>query len=123
MALGRRQPAAGLRHHSDRGRPYASHTYQDLLATQGSVCRLRRPGECLDNAVAERCFGSFTREWTAHRYDATRPKARDEMIADIEIFDNSRRKHSSLGYGSPNAYEQCARVASLGVRFSLTTTA
>ena len=58
MALGRRQPAAGLRPQSDRGSQYASHTYQDLLATQGIVCRLRRPGACLDNAVAERCFGS-----------------------------------------------------------------
>jgi transposase InsO family protein len=58
MALGRRQPAAGLRHHSDRGSQYASHTSQDRLATHGIVCRMSRQGECLDNAVAERVCGS-----------------------------------------------------------------
>ena len=72
---------------------------------------MSRKGECLDNAVAERCFGSLTREWTAHRYDATRQEARDDIIAYIEMFYNSRRKHSYLGYVSPNEYEQCARVA------------
>jgi putative transposase len=111
MALGRRQPAAGLRHHSDRGSQYASHGYQDRLATHGSVCRMRRQGECLDHAVAERCFGSLTREWTARRYDATRQEARDDIIAYIEMCYNSTRKHSYLGSVSPNEYEQCARVA------------
>ena len=68
-------------------------------------------GECLDNAVAERFFGSLKREWTAHRYDATRQEARDDMIAYIEMFYKSRRKHSYLGYVSPNTYEQFALVA------------
>jgi putative transposase len=30
MALGRRSPSAGFRHHSDRGSQYASHAYQAL---------------------------------------------------------------------------------------------
>ena len=72
---------------------------------------MSRQGECLDNAVAERCFGRLTREWTAHRYYATPQEARADMIAYIEMFYNSRRKHSYLGYVSPNAYEKCARVA------------
>ena len=58
MALGRRHPVAGLRHHADRGRQYVSHAYQDRLADHGIVCRMSRQGECLDHAVAERCFGS-----------------------------------------------------------------
>ncbi len=32
MALGRRQPDAGLIHHRDRGSQYASHAYRGLLA-------------------------------------------------------------------------------------------
>lgn len=103
LALGCRQPAAGLLPHADRGSQYASHTSQDRLATHGIVCRMSRQGECLDNAVAERFFGSVTREWTAHRSYATRQEARDELIAAIEMFYNSRRKPSSLGYVSPNA--------------------
>src|SRR5262245_7478010 len=111
MALGCRQPAAGLLHHADRGSQYARHTYQDRLATHGIVCSMRRQGECLDNAVAERSFGSVKREWTPHRSYATRQEARNDMIAYIEMFYNSRRKHSYLGYVKPNEYEKCARMA------------
>jgi putative transposase len=58
MALGRRRPAAGLVHHSDRGSQYASHTYRNLLSDHGIVCSMSGKGDCLDNAVAERFFGS-----------------------------------------------------------------
>ena len=111
MALGRRHPAAGLLHHSDRGSQYASYAYQDLLGAHGIVCSMSGKGECLDKAVAERFFGSLKREWTAHRSYATRQEARDDIIAYIEMFYNSRRQHSYLGYVSPNAYEKLARVA------------
>jgi putative transposase len=68
-------------------------------------------GECLDNAGAERVVGSVKRAWTAHRSYATRQEARDDISAYIEMFYNSRRQHSYLGYVSPNTYEKLARVA------------
>jgi transposase InsO family protein len=111
MALGRRSPAAGFMPHSDRGSQYASHAYQAMLADHGIVCRMSEQGECLDHAVAERFFGSLKREWTSHGYDATRQEARDDSIDYIEMFYHSRRKHSYLGYVSPNKYEQFALVA------------
>lgn len=111
MALGRRCPSAGLLHHSDRGSQYASHTYQEMLATRGIVGSMSEKGECLDNAVAERFFGSLKQEWTSHCSYATRQEARDDIIAYIEMFYNSQRKHSYLGYVSPNDYEKCALVA------------
>ena len=111
MALGRRSPSAGLMHHSDRGSQYASHAYQAMLADHGIVCSMSEKGECLDNAVAERFFGSLKREWTSHGHYATRQEARDDIIDYIEMFYNSRRKHSYLGYVSPNTYEQFALVA------------
>ena len=86
MALGRRQPAAGLLHHSDRGSQYAGQAYQGLLAAQGSRCIMSRKGECLDNAVAERFFGSLKGERTAHRASATRQEARVDIIEYIEMF-------------------------------------
>jgi len=110
MALGRRRPSAGLLHHSDRGSQYASHAYRDLLAEHGIICSMSAKGECLDNAVAERFFGSLKREWTSHRSYATRQEARDDIIAYIEMFYNSTRKHSYLGYVSPNDYEKSALV-------------
>lgn len=111
MALGRRQPEAGLIHHSDRGAQYASHAYRGLLADHGIVCSMSGKGDCLDNAVAERFFGSLKRERTSKRYYRTRQEARADIIDYIEMFYNSWRKHSYLGYVSPNAYEKIARVA------------
>jgi putative transposase len=46
MALGRRQPDAGLIHHSDRGLQYASHAYRGLLADHGIVCSMSGKGDC-----------------------------------------------------------------------------
>ena len=111
MALGRRSPAAGLIHHSDRGSQYACHVYRGLLADNGVQCSMSRKGDCLDNAVAERFFGSLKRERTTHRAYATRQEARDDVIDYIEMFYNSRRKHSYLGYVSPNEYEKIPQVA------------
>jgi transposase InsO family protein len=106
MAVGKRRPGAGLIHHTDRGSRYASHAYRDLLGEHEMICSMSRKGECLDNAVAERFFGSLKRERTSHQYYETRQEARDDVIDYIEMFYNSTRKHSYLGYVSPNEYEK-----------------
>jgi transposase InsO family protein len=121
-ARGRRQPGGELRHHSDRGRQYAGQVSQGLLANAGVRCRMRRKGDCLDQAVAARFFGSRKRERTVHCQYPTRQEARDDIVDDIEMCYNSKRKHSYLGYRSPNEYEALRKVASLSVRFSLTIT-
>lgn len=46
MALGRRQPPAGLLHHSDRGIQYVSAHYQSLLKAQGITVSMSRKGNC-----------------------------------------------------------------------------
>jgi putative transposase len=123
MAWGRRQPTAGLIHPSDRGSQSACGLYQALLAKSGMRCSMSRTGDCLDNAVAERFFGSLKGERTSLRPYASRQEAWDDLIDYIEMFYNSKRLHSYLGYVSPNDVERLARVASLSVRFYLTTTA
>jgi transposase InsO family protein len=111
MALGRRQPDAGLMHQSDRGSQYASHAYRGLLAEHGLECSMSGKGDGLDKAVAERFVGSLKRERTSERYYRTRQEARDDIIDYIEMFYNRWRKHLYLGYVSPNEYEKIARVA------------
>lgn len=111
MAVGRRQPASGLLHHTDRGSQYASHAYRDQLSRHGMICSMSGKGDCLDNAVAERFFGSLKRERTSQRTYETRQEARDDVIEYIEMFYNSRRLHSYLGYMSPNEYEKITKEA------------
>lgn len=111
MALGRRQPAPGFLHHTDRGSPYAGQAYQGRLAAPGLRCRMRRKGECLDKAVAARFFGSLKGERTAYRAYATRQDARADIMEYIEMVYNSTRLPSYLGYRSPNDYEALLKVA------------
>jgi putative transposase len=92
MALGRRQPAVGLLHHSDQGSQYAGQAYQGLLANAGVRWSMSRKGDSLDNAVAERFFGSLKRERTAHCQYTTRQEARNDVVDYIEMFYNSKRK-------------------------------
>lgn len=111
LALGRRGPAPGVLHHSDRGSQYACGAYQALLAAYGMRCSMSRKGDCLDNAVVERFVGSLKRECTALRHYATRQEARDDVIDYIERFYNSTRLPSCLGSISPNDFERVANVA------------
>ena len=111
MALWRRRPNSGLMHHCDRGSQYACEEYRKLLKRYGVVCSMSRKGDCWDNAVVERFFRSLKSERTDHRLYRTREEARRDVIDYIEMFFNSRRKHSSLGYISPNEFEEFAMVA------------
>jgi putative transposase len=68
-------------------------------------------GECGAKAVAERCFGSLKRERTSPRYEVTRQEARADVVDYIAMCSTRWRKHSYLGYVSPNAYENIAQAA------------
>jgi transposase InsO family protein len=68
-------------------------------------------GAGLDKAVAARCCGSGKGERWVHGRYATRQEARADVVEDIEMFYNSKRLHSYLGYTSPNASEAGARGA------------
>lgn len=111
MAIWRRKPGRGLIHHSDRGSQYACDDYQDILQEHGMIPSMSRKGDCWDNAVIERFFRSLKSERTNHRRYSTRQAARQDVINYIEMFYNSRRLHSYLGYVSPTEYEKLAEVA------------
>lgn len=108
MAVGRRNPARGLVHHSDRGSQYASGEFQKLLDKYGIECSMSGKGNCYDNAPAESFFGTLKNELVHHERFATRAEARTAIFDFIESFYNRQRLHSSLNYQSPVAYERAA---------------
>jgi transposase InsO family protein len=105
MAYWRRKPEAGLIHHSDRGSQYAGSGFQKLLKQYGMACSMSRKGDCFDNAVVESFFHSLKTEWISDTIYTTKDDARSDVIRYIEMFYNSHRLHSFLGYKSPNAFE------------------
>ena len=109
MAIRRRRPPKGLIHHSDRGVQYASNAFQDLLDEHGLRCSMSRKGDCYDNAFAESFFHTLKVELTHHRIYTTASAARHDIARYINGFYNPIRKHSSIGYKSPLAFERAQK--------------
>lgn len=106
MAVWRRGKPVELLHHSDQGSQYTSEHFQELLKEQGITCSMSRAGEVWDNSAMESFFSSLKTERTARKVFRTREQARAEVFDYIERFYNPTRRHSTLGYISPIAFEQ-----------------
>jgi len=105
MALSRRQPAAGMLHHSDRGVQYTCDDYQRILALHGITASMSATGDCYDNAAMESFWATLKTELVYREHYATRAEARRSIFEYIESFYNRQRIHSSLGYVSPETFE------------------
>jgi putative transposase len=109
-AIRDRRPPPGLLHHSDRGVHYACHAYQAALAAQGAHPSMSRKGNCWDNAVVESFFGTLKAELPHDVFD-TPEQAHLALFEHLEGFYNLHRRHSSLAYKSPAAYEEAFMAA------------
>src|SRR5665213_1208696 len=105
MARASGLPNGPLRHHSDRGCQYASGQYQDKLAEFTLQCSMSRVGNCWDNAVVESLWASLKNELVFQRTFVTKQEAKEAIFEWIVVWYNRRRRHSSLGYLSPEAFE------------------
>lgn len=97
-------PQPGLIHHTDRGGQYAGKEYRRMLGRGRMKQSMSRANDCYDNAFMESCFGTIKSELEMAPY-------KNERIAKKEIreyirYYNTRRKHSSLNYMSPDEFER-----------------
>jgi len=106
MALWHRRPGSGLIFHSDRGSQYCSSAFQNTLKNHGMLSSMSRKGDCYDNSVAESFFGSLKIERVFDSVYKSREDARRDIVDYIEMFYNSKRRHSYLGYLSPKEFEK-----------------
>jgi putative transposase len=111
MALWRRGRPQELLHHSDQGSQYTNDQFQRLMDAQGVVRSMSRSGNCWDNAAMENFFSSLKTERTARRTYRTRDEAKADVFDYIERFYNAKRRHSTIGYLSPVAFEEQAALA------------
>jgi putative transposase len=105
MATARRHPQPGLLHHSDRGVQYACEAYRSFLADHQWTASMSGKGNCYDNAAMESFFSTLKTELVHQQIYATRQAARSSIFEYIEVFYNRQRRHSALGYLSPEAFE------------------
>jgi len=103
-AIRDRRPPSGTLFHSDRGSQYACADFRELLDRHEMIASMSRRAECWDNAVVESFFGSLKAELGDPVWES-RASARSAIFAYIEIWYNRQRRHSTLGYVSPEQYE------------------
>ena len=110
MALWRRKMPSGVIVHSDRGSQYCARAYQSLLEKHGLIPSMSAKGNCYDNACAESFFHSMKVEAIHGEPLQSRAETRQTMFEYIEVDHNRTRRHSAIGYISPEAFE-AQRVA------------
>lgn len=106
MAVWRRRPAHAVIIHSDQGSQFSSHDWQDFLKAHNLVGSMSRRGNCHDNAVAESFFQLLKRERIKRKIYNSREEARRDIFDYIELFYNTRRRHSYNNQLSPIEYER-----------------
>ena len=87
--------------HSDRGSNYTSEAFAETLAELGLRQSVGRTGICYDNSLAESTNGALKVELVNREEYPTRAYAVKAISRYIELFYNTRRLHSTLGYRTP----------------------
>ena len=106
MALWQRKFPEDVIVHSDRGSQYASALYRRTLAANGLLQSMSRKGNCWDNACVESFFRSLKVEALHDEPLVDRKTMRQRVFEYIEVDYNRTRRHSALGFVSPEAFEQ-----------------
>ncbi len=104
MAIARRGAAPEILH-SDRGSLYAVADYRALLAKNGIRQSMSRKANCWDNAPMESFFHTLKTELVIHCDYQTREEARSSLFEYMEVFYNRQRRHSTIHYETPLAFE------------------
>ncbi len=105
MAVRRRRPEPGLIHHSDQGSQYVALGFGQQARDAGIAVSMGSRGDCYDNAVAESFFATLKKELVHRQSWPSRRDLSSAVFEYIEAFYNRQRRHSTLGYLSPEEYE------------------
>ena len=105
-ALFRRGMPKNVIVHSDRGSQYCSNDYRALMSQHQLQQSMSRKGNCWDNACVESFFHTLKIEALDNDEVLTREQMRQTVFEYIEVDYNRTRRHSSLGYLSPEIFEQ-----------------
>ena len=110
-AIRNRRPGKGLIFHSDRGVQYACKDFRKELAKHRFVQSMSRKGDCWDNAVAESFFSIIKSELIYHERYVGPQDTLAAIFEYIEVYYNRKRKHSTLGYQTPDQFERSMKSA------------
>ena len=91
--------------HSDRGSQYGSRAYRSILDSNGIKQSMSARANPYHNAWTESFMGTLKNEMLQDGYFQSFADAYTEISDFIDVYYNRFRKHSSLGYLSPEQFE------------------
>jgi transposase InsO family protein len=97
--------------HTDQGSQYTGKDFQQKLVDKEITCSMSRRGNCWDNACVESFFATLKDELEVALGLLRTP---EELLRDlafwIDGYYNPERRHSSISYYSPIAFEQRTQI-------------
>lgn len=105
-ATERYKPPQGLILHSDRGGQYFGLKFKKMLDKYSFRQSMAGKKAAYENAHAESVWATIKREMLEKGIFDTLEEARTELFGYIEVYYNRNRRHSALGYESPEEFEQ-----------------
>jgi transposase InsO family protein len=106
MATQRRPDRDGLVIHSDRGTQFTSWAFSEQLRNAGIAPSMGAVGSAFDNTMMESFWGRLQVELLNRRRWKTRIELASAIHDYIELWHNTRRRHSSLGMRTPAEVER-----------------
>lgn len=105
QAIGREHPPEGLIIHTDRGCQYTAQRFQAMCIRYGFRLSMSRKGNPYDNAIMESFYRTLKRELVQDAHYDNPEQARMDIFKYIELYYNTKRIHSALGWLSPTQFE------------------
>ncbi len=105
MALNRRAPGEGGIIHSDQGVQFASWVFSQKVTEAGLAPSVGAVGAPFDNAMVEAFWARMQVELLNRRRWKTRVELASAIHDYIEIWHNTKRRHSALNMLTPSEYE------------------
>jgi putative transposase len=103
----------GVIHHSDHGSEYTAVAFGKRCGQLGITLSMGSVGDCFDNAMMESFFSSLEAEVLDRNRFRTREEARKEIFCWMGWY-NIHRRHSGIGYLSPQEFERRRSAATHG---------
>jgi transposase InsO family protein len=106
MATAKRHPDWELVIHSDRGAQFTSWDLSQRVKEAGLAPSMGSVGSACDNAMMESFWGRMQVELLNRKRWRTRVELANSIHDYIEVFHNTRRRHSSLNMLTPAEFER-----------------
>jgi len=106
QGFGKERTGPGLIVHTDQGAQFTGGNFTTLVRSKGAILSNSIKGNPYDNALMESFYKTLKRELVNDAGFKTKDEARNSLVSYIELYYNSIRKHSALGYLAPREYEK-----------------